>query len=111
MQILSNLENNGEQAFISTLVLLELNWVLAYRYQIDRLDIIDKFLALLEMMIFDVENAQNIYEILIEAKGNSFDLSDLLMGCYYESQGCKPIVTFDRKASKIKNFVLMKNFI
>lgn len=111
MQLLLKLEDNGDQAFISILVLLELNWVLAYRYQIDRLDIIDRFLALLEMVIFDVENAQSLYEILIQARDNTFDLSDLLIGCYYHNHGYKPIITFDRKASKIPNFILMKDFI
>jgi predicted nucleic-acid-binding protein len=42
------------------------------------------------------------------AHENSYDLSDLIIAHSAKEQGCKTVITFDRKASKYNLFELAK---
>ncbi|MFW2178057.1 MULTISPECIES: hypothetical protein [unclassified Moraxella] len=58
-----------------------------------------------------VENADDVKAMLLQARNNTFDLSDMLIACRCAVENHLPVVTFDKKASKIDKFILMKDFI
>lgn len=96
--------NNENMAFISSIVLCELNWVLKSFYKISkekRLGILDKILS---VAVFDIENldvcikAHRLYE-----KGQA-DFSDYLIQQSALEQGYKTVLTFDKSALKSVGF-------
>ncbi len=101
------LEQNNQQAFISMLVLIELNWVLSFSYNMTRDEIIKYFLKIINAPIFSVENETQVKHIVKNAKNNTFDLADLLIACRCEVEKNTPIMTFDKKASKFAWFELI----
>ena len=107
LHFLQDLENNQKQAFISLLVLIELNWVLSFRYKIARQDIIHEMINLCHMPIFDIEYNKEVKQTLLYAQNNTFDLSDLLIACKSRSLDNLPVYTFDKKASRAEGFVLL----
>lgn len=107
LHFLQDLENNQKQAFISLLVLIELNWVLSFRYKIARQDIIHEMINLCHMPIFDIEHNKEVKQALLYAQNNTFDLSDLLIACKSRSLDNLPVYTFDKKASRAEGFVLL----
>ncbi len=107
-QLLADLENNKQQAFISALVILEVAWVLSFTYKIDRAEIIDHLLFLLQSPILVIENSRNLYELLTQAKSNTYDLSDLMIAYHCKHHQALPVMTFDKKASKFTLFELIK---
>ncbi len=101
------LEQNNKQAFISMLVLIELNWVLSFSYNMTRDEVIGYLLKIINTPIFAVENKIQVKRILKDAKNNTFDLADLLIACRCEVENNTPIMTFDKKASKFAWFELI----
>lgn len=111
LKLFHSLEKDNKQAFIPLMVVLEVNWVLSQFYKMSRIEIIEYLLPLFDSSILVIENASELRKILIDAKDNTFDLSDLLIGCGCAVANNLPIVTFDKKASKIDNFIAMKDII
>ena len=89
LELFHKLENHNRQAYIPLLVILETNWVLGHFYKIERLQIIESLLVLCHMPILLIENVDAIREMLVNAKNN----------------------TFDKKVSKIDNFIALKDVI
>jgi predicted nucleic-acid-binding protein len=100
-------EEDGDELFVSTLVILELIWVLESVYEIARSDILDSIDQLTLMPIFKFENISIIQNFIPEAQLSKFDLSDLLIAHSASISGCEITLTFDKKASKYKYFNLL----
>lgn len=111
LELFHKLENQNQQAYIPLLVILETIWVLGHFYKIERLQIIENLLILFNMPILIIENANVVRQMLVEAQYNTFNLSDLLIGCCCAVVNNLPVVTFDKKASKIDNFIAMKQAV
>jgi len=88
--------------------MLEIIWVLDSAYQISRQNILNIIGDLLLMPILKFENQDVLQNMIYAAKGNKVDLSDLLIAYSAKSNGCKNIMTFDKKASKYNFFKLVK---
>jgi predicted nucleic-acid-binding protein len=99
-----NAEENNNEMFVSTLVVLELFWVLESVYNVERIDILDSISQLLLMPIFQFENKGVIQAFIPAAQQSKFDLSDLLIAHTANNYGCESVLTFDKKASKYKYF-------
>lgn len=108
VELFSKLEHENQQAFIPMLVILETNWVLAHFYKIERLQIIDNLLLLFKAEFLSIENSAHLKDILLKAKNNTFDLSDLLIACRCAVSQHLPVMTFDKKASKFEHFQLLE---
>ncbi len=93
LSFLINLEQQNKQAFISVLVILEAIWVLGNHYQIERIDIINKLLEILVVPTFFVENAEELKELLENAKVNNYDLSDLMIAYHCKYHQALPVIT------------------
>ena len=101
-------ESNKSELFVPLLVILELIWVLEAVYEIERNEILDSIADLLLMQIFKFERQSVLQKFTMKARGNSYDLSDVLIAHTAQDQGCETVITFDKKASKYSLFELLK---
>ena len=101
-------ESSKEQLFISTLVILELIWVLESVYRIKRDEILNSIYDLLLMPIFRFEHHSMLQSFIKNSERNACDLSDLLIGFAAKEQGCQSTITLDKKASKSELFEILK---
>ena len=93
--------------FVSSLVILELMWVLLSCYDFSRDEVIEAITNILNLSILEIEYQATIQRCLQLAKGNTYDLSDLLIGCVAQNNQCDITLTFDKKASKSELFQLL----
>ena len=105
--IFKNSEANQSELFVPLLVILELVWVLGSVYKIKRNDIIDSISDLLLMPILKFEQQSALQQFIYAAPKSSLDLSDLIIAHSAKEQGCKTVMTFDRKAAKYNLFELV----
>lgn len=101
----TKLENS--QLFVSVLVVLEIIWLLESVYETPRQMIIDVLLKAMALDFLRYEYALVLEQVLIFAKDNTFDLSDLMIGAIAQANDCDTTLTFDRKASKSSYFELL----
>jgi len=105
--LFKKIEDEKNELFVPSLVILELIWVLESAYEFDRFDILDSINQLTLMPIFRFENLAIIQNFIFEAEQSTFDLSDLLIAHSANENGCEIVLTFDKKASKYKFFELI----
>ena len=90
-------------------VVLELFWVLEFAYGLPRARIIDAVCGLLSLPVLAVERADAVRDMLEDARRNSHDLSDLLIGWLASGSGDTPVLTFDKKAGRHPFFKLLRS--
>lgn len=100
-------EEAKDELFVSTLVVLELIWVLDSVYEIKRQLIVDAIqdLVLLPILTFEKHSAVQAF-LHIAREARSADLSDLLIAVIAHDFGCSTTITFDKKAAHSKLFEL-----
>jgi len=101
-------ESKAEAFFIPILVVLETVWVLEAVYETTRQEILDSIDELLLMPILEFEAQSVIRSFISSARENKTDLSDLLIAHYAKYSGCDSVITFDKRASKLGLFELLK---
>jgi len=101
-------ESKAEAFFIPILVVLETVWVLEAVYETTRQEILDSIDELLLMPILEFEAQSAIRSFLSSARENKTDLSDLLIAHCAKYSGCDSVITFDKRASKLGLFELLK---
>lgn len=101
-------ESKAEAFFIPILVVLETVWVLEAVYETTRQEILDSIDELLLMPILEFEAQSAIRSFISSARENKTDLSDLLIAYYAKYSGCDSVITFDKRASKLGLFELLK---
>jgi predicted nucleic-acid-binding protein len=106
--IFKKAESEKNELFVPLLVILELIWVLESVYEIHRTEILESISELTLMPILKFEHQSALQQFTHAAKGNIYDLSDLLIAHSANTQGCESIITFDKKASKFNLFELAK---
>ncbi len=106
--IFKRIESEKQELFVSLLVILELIWVLESVYGISRKEILDSIRELLLMPVLKFEHQSVLQQFTQNARGNSYDLSDILIAHSAGAQGCDTVITFDKKASKYALFEIAK---
>lgn len=101
-------ESKAEAFFIPILVVLETVWVLEAVYETTRQEILDSIDELLLMPILEFEAQSAIRSFISSARENKTDLSDLLIAHCAKYSGCDSVITFDKRASKLGLFELLK---
>ncbi len=101
-------EKNGEQLFVPLLVLQETIWVLESVYELSRSDVLCAIEDLLHLPILKFETDEVVLTFLNDAKSSQTDLADILIGCSAKSNGSEAIITFDKKASRLPYFQLLR---
>ena len=84
--------------YISLVVLIEVGWVIKRFCKADKSQLIDMYRQILETECFTIQHREVIYSALgLYAKGNA-DFSDAVIYLLAKQDGCRKVVTFDKKA-------------
>ena len=95
----------GRRVFVSQLVLLETEWVLRSRYDVQKTEIIGTISGLLDATDVQFEDEPAIEEALFVWKDRSVGFADCLIGTRNKRLGCSATATFDSRAAKLPGFV------
>jgi predicted nucleic-acid-binding protein len=98
--LLKSAELAGESFFVSTLVLLELVWVLDSAYECTRAETLEALERLTMMPVLHIDNLDTIHHAISLGRQGSQDIADLLIACSAAANGCTSVVTFDQAAAK-----------
>ena len=102
--LLAEAETQKQPLFVSSIVVLELMWVLKSAYEVPRAAILDSLNELLSLAVLEFHDQLAIRDFVISAQGNSYDLADLLIGQVGSYSGCETTLTFDKKSAKSPQF-------
>jgi len=86
----------GGKAFLSDIVLAELEWVLGAVYGVPRLEILSTFHAVATNERFRVQDQPRLLEALQSYQSGRADLADYLIGLAGNAAGADTTLTFDR---------------
>lgn len=96
-----------EPAFINGVVLSEFVWVLESAYDYRRQDIGKLLELILRTRQFYIHQPDIIWQALNGYQNGLADFADNLIACLNEHNDCQDTVTFDKKASRIKQLTLL----
>ncbi|CAN5405833.1 PIN domain-containing protein [soil metagenome] len=95
-------ERDGEDpAYVSTEVIVELEWVLTRRYKVPRLVAHGMIRSLLNSRDILVEAAPAVRRALADSEDANAELADAIIAHAAIDAGCDGIVTFDRRAQRL----------
>ena len=102
--LLLSAERSGESFFVSSLVLLELAWVLDSAYGCTRAEVLDALERLTMMPVLRIDNLDAVHRAIALGRKSKQDIADLLIGCCSVADGCTSLLTFDRAAARCELF-------
>ena len=105
---LKKAELERERLFVPLVVMLETLWVLESAYNLSRDAILSAIEGLRQMSILEIEADQVLERVAESANGMDADLSDLLIMHSAAASGCEAVLTFDKKASRLEFFRMLK---
>jgi predicted nucleic-acid-binding protein len=94
--LLKESERNREPFFLSTIMLCDLVWVLATRYDQSKSQIIRALEEILAMDHFRIEYDAVVRSSLESFRNGKGDFADYLIAEVCKQNGCRDFVTFDR---------------
>jgi len=103
-KIINQYENNAESVFISNIVLCELIWVLERGYKYSKKEVVNVMQVILSTIEFAFEYHEILWLSLSDYEKYQADFSDILLGKINHVYGCEYTITFDTKASDLKEF-------
>jgi len=86
--------------FVPLVSVVELAWVLSSAYELDRLQLVQAFEALLRTHEIVVEQAETVWKALRVFQNGSADFADCLIERSAAAAGCERTMSFDRGAVK-----------
>ena len=102
--LLRSAERAGESFFVSSLVLLELAWVLESAYACTRAEVLDALERLTMMPVLRIDSLDAVHRAIALGQKGKQDIADLLIGCCAAASGCTSVLTFDRTAAQHELF-------
>jgi len=94
--------------FVPLSVVVELEWVLRSLYELDKETILSTFNRLLEVEELEFQNESSIEIALSLYADNNTDFADCLHIASAHVSERQPLVTFDRKASRVTGALLLE---
>lgn len=91
-------------AFISCIVLCEINWVLQSAYKISKAERIKVLMGIITTSVFTVERSEACLKALRLFEQGQADYSDYLTQQIALQEGYDTVLTFDQKALKSRGF-------
>ncbi|MCF6275063.1 MAG: type II toxin-antitoxin system VapC family toxin [Robiginitomaculum sp.] len=91
-------------AFISCIVLCEINWVLKTAYKYSKSDCAEALNRIISVAVFDIENLEACSVALQQFRAGQADFSDYLIRQIAKKKGYGTVLTFDKKALKSDGF-------
>jgi predicted nucleic-acid-binding protein len=98
---------SGDDVFVSLMVLMETEWVLRSRYNLQKTQIMEAISGLLDAAEVQLEDEPAIEETLFIWKDSAADFADCLIGAHNRRLGCSATATFDVNALKLAAFVAL----
>jgi predicted nucleic-acid-binding protein len=92
---------------INRIVLCELEWVLESAYRYSRSTVADVIAKVLRTVEFEIEDRDAAWAALFGYRNESVDFADCLLGKTNRAAGCDATATFDQKAARTDDFVLV----
>lgn len=105
---LKQAEESRERLLIPLLVVLETIWVLESAYDKTRAEILDAIRAMRQMSVFEFQGNEVVDRLLADGSQYGTDLADILIAHSARAAGCESGITFDKGASKLPFFTLLK---
>jgi predicted nucleic-acid-binding protein len=102
--LLQAAERVGERFFVSSLVLLELAWVLDSAYACTRAEILEAIERLTAMPVLHIDNLDAVHRAIAFARRSEQGIAELLIACCAAAGGCTSVLTFDRAAARHELF-------
>lgn len=103
--VIENLSQDNP-AFISSIVLCEVNWVLKSAYNIPKEKRIEVLQHILSIGCFHIEQLECCIRALRKYESETADFSDYLIAEIAKQNGYDTVITFDKKALKSEDFKL-----
>ena len=94
--------------FVCLVTLCELAWVLADCYDAEKARIVAVIDGLLASRQIVVEEPERVWKALRAWEESPADFSDALVGEIVAANGCDKVVTFDKAASRLARFELLR---
>lgn len=107
--LISNCIKAGEQVHINSLVMLETEWVLRSKYGLSKAEIVANITKLLEAKELDYEDEESLEEALHNWKESNADFADCMIIAKSRRAGCRCLMTFDAKASRLHGAKLLSS--
>lgn len=104
VHLLQAAERAGESYFVSSLVLLEVAWVLDSAYGCTRAEVLEALERLAVMPVLRIDNLDAVHRAIAMARKSKQDIADLLIGCCAAAGGCTSVLTFDKAAARHELF-------
>ena len=99
--VIEGAEKEGRRLHISTLVLVELVWVLRGGvYGFEREAVAEVLELILESPVFEVQDRDLVRTAAVQFRRGPADFSDYLIGEQDRKVGCTTTLTFDRRLAK-----------
>ena len=95
----------GEAVLVSLLVLIETEWVLRSRYELDKPTTFAALRRLLEVNEFTFEDEPAVEEALVHWQEHGTGFADCLIAAHNRRLGCSATATFDAKALRVPGVV------
>lgn len=93
-----------EPAFVTCLVLCEINWVLKSAYKTPKEERLGILQNILSVPVFDIEQLESCIKALKNYRAGNADFSDYLIQDIGRLHGYHTVLTFDKDAQKSKGF-------
>lgn len=101
--------NDSKSCFISNIVLCELVWVLrGKKYKYSQTEILQTLELILQSSKFEFTNRTVIYQAIKLNKLGKADFADYLIGAVNHNRECSKTVTFDRKLTGEKWYLVLE---
>jgi len=97
----------GETVVVSLLVLIETEWVLRSRYELEREAVHRSLRSLLETRELEFEDEAAVEEALFNYLEGPSGFGDCLIASHNRRLGCTATATFDAKAARTPGFVIV----
>ncbi len=107
--VIDSAEKDGRRLHISTLVLVELVWVLrggGYGFELEA--VAEVLELILESPVFEVQDRDLVRPAVVQFRRGPADFSDYLIGEQDRKAGCTSTLTFDRRLAKSHWFEIPK---
>lgn len=104
-ELVANVQHDNGVVLVSLLVMIETEWVLRSRYELDKPTTLAALRRLLETRELSFEDEAAIEDALFNWQDSSCGFTDCLIAAHNRRLGCRATATFDSKAARLPGFV------
>jgi predicted nucleic-acid-binding protein len=106
-QIIEDRLTEEDPGYISLVTMAETVWVLDRSYGLSPAEIGAAVERILQTGVLFVQNEQEVFTAVVALKTGAGSFSDALIGALGTRAGCALTLTFDKKATRLKEFQLV----